>query len=178
MTRIVTSLAFAAFMGAATVAAFAQQSPQPQQPPEPQQQQMGEPGQQMEFRHHHGKGRHGPGGPGRMMIDANADNVIGDDEAASVADFEFMRLDRDRSNSIEEAEFTARRGPGGWWRQWTQAQDQGVTDGLKAKFAALDADKNGGVSKAEYFAEAKSRLAAADADKDGKVTPWEFRAQN
>jgi EF hand len=180
MTRILTSLAAAGFLSVATVAVFAQNAPVPE-PQQAPQQQMGEPQrQQMEFRHH-GKGRHGHGGPGGMgrMIDANFDNVIGDDEAASLADREFMRLDQDRNGSVTEAEFTAPRGPQGrWWRQWTQSQDQAVADGLSAKFTTLDADKNGQVTKAEFLTDAKTRYAAADADKDGKVSPWEFRAAN
>jgi EF hand len=134
--------------------------------------------QQMMERGHHGKGRHGhgPGGP-RGLIDMNFDNVIGDDEAASLADREFDRIDSDRNGTLTETEFTAVRGKGRWLG-WAQSQDQAMTDGLKAKFATLDADKNAGITKAEFLADAKTRYAAADADKDGKITPWEFRAAN
>jgi hypothetical protein len=134
--------------------------------------------QQMMERGHHGKDRHGhgPGGP-RGLIDMNFDNVIGDDEAASMADREFQRIDGDRNGALSEAEFTAVRGKGRWFG-WAQSQDQAMTDGLKAKFATLDADKNASVTKAEFFADARTRYASADADKDGKVTPWEFRAGN
>lgn len=123
-------------------------------------------------------GKHG----GRMMriIDANGDGVIGDDEAAALADFAFMRMDRDRDGSLSEAEFVERRGPGrhgGFWMRWLGKDEaDAVLKVRKDKFAALDADKNGNLSKTEFFADAKAKLAEADTDKDGKVTPWEFRA--
>ena len=114
------------------------------------------------------------------IIDANADGVINDDEAASLADFAFMRMDRDRDGAVNEAEFTEARGPGrrdgGWFRWLAKDEADAVLKLRKDKFTALDADKNGNLSKTEFFADAKAKLAAADADKDGKVTPWEFRA--
>lgn len=130
----------------------------------------------------HGRDGHGRHGGHRMMriIDANADGVINDDEAASLADFAFMRMDRDRDGAVSEAEFSERRGPGrhggGWFRWLSKDETEAVLKVRKDKFAALDADKNGNLSKTEFFAEARAKLAAADADKDGKVTPWEFRA--
>jgi hypothetical protein len=135
-----------------------------------------------------GMGMHGMRGHGEMggmrgmrgmaMIDANNDNIIGDSEAASLADRGFMRLDRDGSGDLDEGEFTTVRKRGGWWKGWTGAQGEGIAEGLKAKFATLDADKNAKVSKAEYMADARARFTAADTDKDGKVSPWEFYAQN
>jgi hypothetical protein len=133
----------------------------------------------------HGRDGHGRHGGGRMMriIDANADGVINDDEAASMADFAFMRMDGDRDGAVSEAEFTEGRGfgrrggmGGGWFRWLGKDEADAVLKVRKDKFATLDADKNGSISKTEFFAEAKTRLAAADADKDGKVTPWEFRS--
>ncbi len=165
MKRMILTAALASLLGAAVIPALAQTATPPQgaQPP-------------MEERGHHGKGKHGHGGRGNI-IDANFDNVIGDDEAASLADREFNRIDSDRNGALTEAEFTAVRGKGRWL-DWMQTQDAAMTDGLKAKFTALDADKNASVTKAEFMTDAKARYAAADADKDGKVTPWEFRAQN
>jgi hypothetical protein len=130
----------------------------------------------------HGRDGHGRHGGGRMMriIDANADGVINDDEAASMADFAFMRMDRDRDGALSETEFTEARGPGrgdrGWFRWLARDEAEAVLKLRKDKFVSLDADKNGNLSKLEFFADAKAKLAAADADKDGKVTPWEFRA--
>lgn len=125
---------------------------------------------------------HGGRGRGHMMriIDANADGVINDDEAASLAEFTFMRMDRDRDGAVNETEFSERRGPGrhggGWFRWLAKDEAEAVLKVRKDKFVSLDADKNGSLSKMEFFADAKAKLAAADADKDGKVTPWEFRA--
>lgn len=131
---------------------------------------------------HAGRGGRDGHGRGHMMriIDANADGVINDDEAASLADFAFMRMDDDRNGAVSEAEFTEGRGfgrhGGGWFRWLAKDEAEAVLKVRKDKFAALDADKNGNLSKTEFFADAKAKLAAADADKDGKVTPWEFRA--
>jgi EF hand len=126
--------------------------------------------------HHDGKGRGGKGGHMRM-IDANGDGVIGEDEAASLADRAFMRHDKDRDGKLTEAEFIA--GPGGkrgGWFNWNSEEKAAVEKVRKDKFATLDANKDASVDKAEFFTEAKAKLAAADTDKDGKVSPWEFRA--
>jgi hypothetical protein len=130
----------------------------------------------------HGRDGYGHHGGGRMMriIDANADGVINDDEAASLADFAFMRMDRDSDGALSETEFTEARGPGrrdgGWFRWLARDEAEAVLKLRKDKFVSLDADKNASLSKMEFFADAKAKLAAADTDKDGKVTPWEFRA--
>jgi EF hand len=167
MKRVLIATALVSLFIAAAAPAFAQTAT-PQQPG----------AEQMMERGHHGIGRHGhgPGGP-RGLIDMNFDNVIGEDEAASLADRDFQRMDSDRNGALSEAEFSTLRGKGRWWN-WAATQDQAVTDGFKAKFAALDQDKNASVSKAEFLADAKTRYAASDADKDGKITPWEFRAAN
>jgi len=134
------------------------------------------------FGRHERDGRDGPGrgfGPRMMLVDVNGDGVISDDEASILADRAFMRLDRDRDGSLSEEEFTSRPGPRGrmGWMGWGGKEEaEAVLKVRKDKFVALDADKNGSLTKLEFFAEAKTRLAEADADKDGKVTPWEFRA--
>ncbi len=131
--------------------------------------------------HRGGKhGRHGDdhGGRGMRIIDANGDGVIGDEEAAAIADRMFSRIDADNDGALTETEFTTvRKGHRGWFN-WSAAETDAVVKVRKEKFAALDADKDSKVTKAEFFADAKSRFAALDTDKDGKVSPWEFRAQN
>ena len=131
----------------------------------------------------HGEGRdgeHGGRGGGRMMrmIDANADGVIGADEAATMADHMFSRIDQNGDDSLDKAEFSTppgRHGKG--WFNWGSSDEAAAVLKVREdKFTALDADKDGKLTKMEFFADAQQRLAAADADKDGKVTPWEFRA--
>jgi EF hand len=113
-----------------------------------------------------------------MMIDANADGAVSADEASALADGMFMRHDQNGDDVLDQSEFTTpphgRRG-GGWFG-WGKAEADAVLKVRQDKFAALDTNKDGKLSKDEFFAEAQSRMAAADTDKDGKVTPWEFRA--
>lgn len=123
---------------------------------------------------HGGRDRHG----GEMMriIDANADGVIGDDEAAARVEGVFYAMDADSSGDITEVEFMAvRMGPGEGRNKERQAMMQ---ERKKARFAEMDADKDGKVTKEQFLAAGKARFAAADTDKDGKVNPWEFRSQH
>jgi hypothetical protein len=128
---------------------------------------------------HEGRGHGGRhGDPGMRIIDANNDGVISEDEAASLAERFYMRMDRDRDGKVTEAEFTAfPRAKRGWFN-WSQAETDAVMKVRKDRFAALDANKDTTLDKTEFFADAKAKLTAADTDKDGKVTPWEFRAAN
>lgn len=172
------ALSLAALLGASALPAVAQTADeQPAPVDQADQAQMSDRGHgdrgHGDGRHHGGKRGHGPR---QMIIDVNGDGVIGDDEAASLADRAYMRIDRDGSGDISVEEFsTVRKGRGGWFG-WG-AQGEAVTEGLKAKFATLDADKDGKLTRAEFMGDAKARFAAADADKDGKVNPWEFRSQ-
>ncbi len=140
-------------------------------------------------RHHgerHGMGEHrgetrGEGRGGRMMQmnDANGDGFIGEEEAAAMADHAFIRLDQNQDGTLDKSEFATPRHRGGGWRAWfgLGADEAAAVQKVREeKFATLDADKDGKLTKAEFFAEAKAKLAAADTDKDGKVSPWEFRA--
>jgi EF hand len=129
--------------------------------------------------HHGGKhhGKHRGGKHGMRMIDANNDGIIGEDEAATLADHAFMRFDDNGDGKLTEAEFiSGRHGKRGGWFNWNGDEKAAVEKVQKDKFASLDANKDASVDKAEFFADAKAQLAAADTDKDGKVTPWEFRA--
>ncbi len=177
MKRLIALAALAGVLGLSPV--LAQTAAQPDAPAaEPTTDEMGG---------HRGKhGKHGDGHGrrhgGRMMqiIDANSDGVINEDEAAALAERAFMRLDRDADDSVSEAEFINPPGRGRhMWSSWFGGEEQAAVQNVrKEKFAGLDTDKNGSVTKAEFYAEAKARLIAADADKDGKVTPFEFRAAN
>jgi hypothetical protein len=119
-------------------------------------------------------GRHGMGG--MRIVDANADGVIGADEAASLAEFAFARLDDNRDSTLTEAEFIGGpRGMRGWFGGNSEER-AAVEKVRKDNFAKLDVNKDTKLDKTEFFADAQAKLAAADTDKDGKVTPWEFRA--
>jgi Ca2+-binding EF-hand superfamily protein len=168
------SIASALILSAATSLALAQQADDAPPPPGMSQDDDGPRGDGHDGGRHHGKGH---GGRGMRIIDANNDGVIGEDEAAALADGAFMRMDRDRDGKVTEAEFT--QGPGGkrgGWFNWNSEEAAAVQKVRTDKFAALDANKDKSLDKPEFFADAKAKLAAADSDKDGKVTPWEFRA--
>jgi hypothetical protein len=133
------------------------------------------------------KGQHRQGGKHRhgskhamRMIDTNNDGFVGEDEAASLADRDFMRRDENSDGKLSEAEFMkVREGRGKAMRSWFGFDNEeraAIEKIRKDKFASLDANKDASVDKSELFAEAKAKMAAADTDKDGKVSPWEFRA--
>ena len=110
------------------------------------------------------------------IIDGNGDGVISDDEAASRVEGVFYAMDADNSGDVTEAEFMAvRMGPGEGRNADRMARMQ---DWKKSRFAEMDTDKDGKVTKEQFLAAGKARFASADTDKDGKVTPWEFRAQH
>ncbi len=177
MTNLKTVLLVAGVSLFAATAAQAQQAPEANDAPDEMMQDAdyGRGDGQRGGRHHGREGRGGRGGHRMQMIDVNGDGVIGDDEAASLAERMFVRFDRDGDGNITETEFTTppRRG----WHAWFGSEEsEAVIKVRKDKFAALDTNKNTGVDKVEFLADAKAKLASADTDKDGKVTPWEFRA--
>jgi hypothetical protein len=180
-TLVKFSLASALMLSAAFGVASAQQASDAPPPPGMSQDDGGPGGNDDGGRRHHGKhgdheGRGGKGGKGMRIIDANNDGVIGDDEAAALADGAFMHMDQDRDGKVTEAEFIAGpRGHKGWFN-WNSDETAAVQKVRTDKFGALDANKDKSLDKAEFFIDAKAKLAAADTDKDGKVTPWEFRA--
>ena len=118
----------------------------------------------------------GGGFMGRMAtIDENHDGVISDDEAASQVEAVFLAMDADDDGELTEEEYmTVRMGP---QNGWNEDRQKAMQERKRARFAPMDTDKSGKVSKAEFIAAGKARFEAADTDKDGKVTPWEFRAQ-
>lgn len=134
-----------------------------------------------------GQGR-GPGsgwmtggmmGPGMMnrfgVIDSNDDGIISADEAASQVQTVFAAMDADDDGALTEDEYMSVRmggGPG-----YNTERQKVMQAGKKERFTAMDTDKDGKVSQAEFIAGGEKRFADADANKDGKVTPWEFRAQ-
>lgn len=123
--------------------------------------------------------RQGPG-PAMMQrlgaIDINDDGMISDDEAADQVESVFAAMDGDDDGDLTEDEYmSVRMGPG---RGLNEARQKAMQERKKIRFAEMDRDKSGKVSKAEFMAAGKARFEAADTDKDGRVTPWEFRAQH
>jgi Ca2+-binding EF-hand superfamily protein len=116
-----------------------------------------------------GRGRH-------MMIDADNDGVISDEEAASGADEVFTVMDVDDDGVLTKEEYMAVR----MCPQWGLNADRqtAMQERKEARFTEMDADRDGEVSKGEFLDAAKAHHASADADGDGKVTPWEYRRQN
>jgi hypothetical protein len=108
------------------------------------------------------------------MIDGNDDGRISDDEAAAQRETVFLVMDADDNGELTEVEYMeTRMGPGDG-RNETRMKARQETK--RARFAPMDTDKSGTVSKAEFMAQGKARFAKADADGDGIVTPWEFRS--
>lgn len=106
-------------------------------------------------------------------IDENSNDVIGADEAAAWRESVFAAMDADDDNELTVEEFMQIRMGGGEGRnpqRQKMRQEQ-----KKARFAPMDTDKSGKVSKVEFMEAGKKAFAAADGNKDGKVTPWEFR---
>jgi hypothetical protein len=108
------------------------------------------------------------------MIDGNDDGRISDDEAAAQREAVFLIMDSDDNGELTEVEYMeTKMGPG---EGRNEARMKARQDAKRARFAPMDTDKSGTVSKAEFMAQGKDRFAKADADGDGIVTPWEFRS--
>lgn len=116
--------------------------------------------------------------PGRgrfAIIDADEDGVVTAEEAASAADEVFTAMDSDDDGALTREEYLAvRMGTGEGWNAQRQAARQAAKE---ARFAEMDTDRNGTVSRAEFMDGARAHFEAADSDKDERVTPWEFRRQ-
>lgn len=121
-----------------------------------------------------GYGMHGYGRAG--IIDLNDDGRISTAEAAAAAEDVFITMDADDDDAITKDEYMAiRMGPGAGWNPARQTEMQARKE---ARYAEIDADKNGTVTREEFLDAAKAHHAAADQDKDGAVSPWEHRRRN
>lgn len=116
--------------------------------------------------------------PGRgrfSIVDVDQNGIVSDEEAASSADEVFSAMDLDDNGELSKDEYmTIRMGPQDGWNTERQAAREAAKE---AQFDALDLDKNGTVSRADFIANAKAHFDAADKDGDGKVTPWEWRSE-
>ena len=111
-----------------------------------------------------------------QAIDANEDGKISDDEAASQRESVFLAMDANDDGELTEKEYMEiRMGQGEGRNKAHQAARQ---EQKRKRFAPMDADKSGTVSKAEWMTAGKAHFEAADANKDNIVTPWEFRSQH
>ena len=112
-----------------------------------------------------------------QAIDENSDKVITAAEAMTNVENVFAAIDQDQSGTITMEEYMAvRLGPQQNHEEGRQGGRQAEQKAAKAaRYAPMDTDGDGLVSKAEFTAAAKTRFAAADANADGSVTPEEFQ---
>lgn len=126
-----------------------------------------------------GRGAGNPDAPGLARfatVDADQDGVVSAEEAAAAVELVYVAMDADDDGRLTREEYMAvRMGP----QTGTNAARQAERQNAKAaRFDAMDGDRDGTVSRAEFIDGGKARFEAADTDHDGKVTPWEFRRQH
>ncbi|MDA0662160.1 MAG: EF-hand domain-containing protein [Proteobacteria bacterium] len=107
---------------------------------------------------------------GMMVIDRNADGAIAADEAAAWHEANFGQMDEDGDGKVSKGEFLA-----GGMHQGRGAQHFSRRD---ARFAEIDADRDGTITLSEYIKDTGARFAAIDKDGDGKVSVWEYRGHD
>jgi hypothetical protein len=124
----------------------------------------------------------GPGmGPGRMiaMRDLDKDGFVTLVEHRSWAAQVFAAMDANGDRKLTRAEYMSVRMGQRGNRQgmgWRQADMQKRMQARKlARFAAMDADRNGVVTRSQFTAQADRNFAALDANRDGKVGMGEFQ---
>ncbi|QQS13900.1 MAG: EF-hand domain-containing protein [Rhodospirillales bacterium] len=119
-------------------------------------------------------------------IDTNKDGFIDRQEARAARETMFDRLDANKDGRITREEIAAgrRQGPkgqsGGINAQPTDAQRpagaaQARAARLDRMFQKLDADKDGGISRAEWNVTVDARFDRCDVNKDDKLAPGECR---
>ena len=99
--------------------------------------------------------------------DANRDGNVTYAELARAKKLEFDRLDRNRDKSLTEQEFGA-----------APPKEEGAAESFfdTPAFAALDADKNGSVSLAEFGTSIKNTISMLDKSADTAVSKDEYVA--
>lgn len=110
-------------------------------------------------------------GPGIRLVDANGDGTVSADEAASMAEAMFDRMDDDGDDRISREEFLDLPD-----RPMMPDRMQAMQARREARFKAMDRNGDGFVDHDEWVAFHRDRHQAADLDRDGKVSPWEFRS--
>ena len=111
----------------------------------------------------------------RAAVDGNHDGGVSDEEASAHAEAVFVSMDRDGDGVLSEDEVAVRRGPtpfaGG-----SEAEGQG--EGPDGRFAALDGNADGSVTKAEFLDVAFAHYEAARDPVTGEVSPWSYRRRD
>lgn len=132
----------------------------------------------------------GPGmgwgrGPGMMlsMQDTDGDGFISEDEHAAWVASVFKTMDTNKDGRLTRSEYMAvHMGPGphagSSKSQMSQmSQMRASADARKAeRFARMDTDKDGDVSREQFLTNGQADFAAMDTNGDGKVSMAEFRA--
>jgi Ca2+-binding EF-hand superfamily protein len=118
-------------------------------------------------------------------LDTNHDGFVSADERAAVRNARiarrFQRLDADRNGSISLAEMQAGHKDGGVapgnqrGKRGSHGMRGGRGGGMHA-WPAMDADKDGRISKAEFEARALTRFDRADTDRNSVLTAAERQA--
>ena len=123
-------------------------------------------------------------------LDANKDGKIDPADRAAKMGEKFASIDTDKNGAISRDEFMAHhsqmeagkelRGEGRGMRGDGKGKGRGMGHhgmmGGGMMLGMADTDKDGGVSRAEFDAVAKTHFDMADANKDGKITAEERRA--
>lgn len=125
-----------------------------------------------------GFGRVGPGmGSMAMMsnpVDVDGDGFVSAAEASRHAAVSFALFDADADDALTEDEFIDSA-------FFTMPMGRLNTERLfvnrRARFAELDTNGDGAVTRAEFINRAQLAFEAADTDGNDRVTVWEFRAQ-
>jgi len=104
------------------------------------------------------------------LIDQNGDGVVQPDEAAARFEQRFNIYDANGDGAVVKDEFMSHQmhmGANGRMPKYSKKE---------ARFAGMDTNKNGKVSKSEFLSAGEKRYKAADRDGDGKVSVWEYRS--
>ena len=117
-----------------------------------------------------GGGRRGGGMMGEKMlarIDTNGDGLISKAENRAAVEARFARMDANGDGTLARDE----RGKKGKWKRGGGRRGGGaMPGGMKA-----DANGDGVITRAEFDAQSAARFAALDANKDGKIEKSEMR---
>ena len=120
------------------------------------------------------------GGRGMMerfqMLDSDTDGQVSASEAAEWHETVFLTMDANEDGQLTRDEYMAiqlGRGADPDQRGPRYAERQIEKD---ARFTMMDADGDGLVTQAQFFADGQLRFTTADADKSGSVTLPEFIA--